>query len=177
MFILDRPSLVSTVLGSCVAVTLFNARRELAAICHALLPSCKKRIYVDSVHDLLDEDCIQCPESYRYVDCAVAMMAEAFRRCGIAPGETQVQLLGGARMIGDAAGAVRTAPVGQQNVKVARKVLADHHLRIAFSDTGGAAGRKIIFDSQTGDVAVSRIGRINVLPAKPRFEMFSGRLL
>ena len=33
------PAEVSTVLGSCVSVTMFAERLKLGAICHALLPS------------------------------------------------------------------------------------------------------------------------------------------
>ena len=48
-----RPSRVETVLGSCVAVTMWNARLQIGCICHAVLPLQRKSKheplkYVDS---------------------------------------------------------------------------------------------------------------------------------
>ena len=39
LLICREPHEVTTVLGSCVSITMFNARLGLAAICHAMLPS------------------------------------------------------------------------------------------------------------------------------------------
>jgi chemotaxis protein CheD len=160
MFMLEIPLLVSTVLGSCIAVTLFNETLGMAAICHALLPHCKKHVYRGSVHDLLDENCIKCPEAYKYVDCALVMMIEAFRRAGIRPEETTVQIFGGAKMIGEQQGRRLNLSVGSQNVRAAEKVLTDHHLKITVSDTGGLTGRKVVFNSQTGKTSVNKIRRL-----------------
>ena len=38
LFISERPAIVRTVLGSCVAVTMYDRQLGIAAICHALLP-------------------------------------------------------------------------------------------------------------------------------------------
>lgn len=153
MSILSKPMLVSTILGSCVAVTLFSPRLGVAAISHSYLPHCRTRKYVDNIRDLLCERCLHCPEAFKYVDCAVSMMVEAFTRFGVTPGETQVQLFGGAKMIDRRPQAVNI-PIGTQNSDTAQKVIADQGLRIAVQDIGGATGRKIYFDTQTGHVSM-----------------------
>jgi hypothetical protein len=57
----ERPSRVETVLGSCVAVTMWNARLQIGCICHAVLPLNESRNheplkYVDSsIHSMLCE--------------------------------------------------------------------------------------------------------------------------
>ncbi len=38
LHIADHPGIVTTVLGSCVSVTMFSRRREVGAICHGLMP-------------------------------------------------------------------------------------------------------------------------------------------
>lgn len=158
MSILEHPALVSTILGSCVAVTLYNKRLGIAAISHALLPHCKHHEYINNVNDLLTDDCSRCAEAFKYVDCSVSMMVEAFARFGIRPGETQVQLYGGAKMF--IAGNEKTnLPVGFQNSAVAEKVIADHGLTLLTSDIGGSVGRKIYFDTQTGKVTMHTMGR------------------
>jgi chemotaxis protein CheD len=158
MSILETPALVSTILGSCVAVTLFNARLGIAAISHALLPHCKQRTYQNKLTDLLANDCARCQEAFKYVDCAVCMMVEAFSRFGIRPGETQVQLHGGARMF-SSGNQLSSLPVGLQNSAVAKKVIADHGLALSVCDIGGSAGRKIFFNTRTGGVSLRVAGR------------------
>jgi len=159
MSILEQPTRVTTVLGSCVTVTLYHGQLKLSAICHALLPNCKKHLYESSINDLLDRECQYCPEAFRYVDCAVSMMVEAFSRLGACPTETRVSIFGGAKMIGRKHTPVNY-PVGLQNVHVARKVIADHGLNISFSDTGGAYGRKLFFNTQTGEATIQYMGGV-----------------
>jgi chemotaxis protein CheD len=158
MSILERPALVSTILGSCVAVTLYNARLGIGAVSHALLPHCKRRVYQNHLTDLLAGDCAQCTEAFQYVDCSVSMMVEAFSRFGISPGETQVHLYGGAKMFAAACGK-SSLPVGVQNSTVAQKVIADHGLTLSVCDIGGTQGRKMYFNTQTGKVAIQRTVR------------------
>jgi chemotaxis protein CheD len=38
LYISEKPAIVSTILGSCIAVTIFNKRLKVGGICHALLP-------------------------------------------------------------------------------------------------------------------------------------------
>jgi chemotaxis protein CheD len=155
MLILEHPTLVSTILGSCVAVTFYNPRLGLAAISHALLPHCRRHVYHNSVNDLLTGDCARCADAFKYVDCSVSMMAEAFSRFGIAAAETRVQLYGGAAMIVSRERRASPETVGEQNTAVARRVLADHGLAIQACDVGGTAGRKLVFNTLTGEVKLS----------------------
>ena len=156
MFILEMPTLVTTILGSCVAVTLYNRRLQVAAISHALLPHCRRRVYQNNVHDLLHGECAKCSDAFKYVDCAVSMMIEAFSRFGITAAETQVQLYGGARMIAAQNQPGSMEPVGLQNSNVAQKVIADHRLTLYACDIGEAAGRKISFNTKTGDITLHK---------------------
>ena len=158
MSILDHPALISTILGSCVAVTLYNSRLGIAAISHALLPHCRRHTYVNSVNDLLTDDCSRCNDAFKYVDCSVSMMAETFARFGIRPAETQVQLYGGAKMF--ISGNENAPPsVGLQNSTVAKQVIADHGLTLFASDIGGSLGRKLYFNTQTGKVTLHRMAK------------------
>ncbi len=160
LFILEKPAVVSTVLGSCIAVTFYNRRLPLAAICHALLPRCQRHTYVNSINDILDRNCASCPDTFRYVDCSIAMMIESFSRRGISPMETQVQLFGGARMMTHQQRPGAADPVGHQNSSLALKILADHGLKLTRSDLGGTTGRKILFNTETGIVTLHKDGKI-----------------
>lgn len=79
-------------------------------------------------------------------------------------------------MIGEASRVVENVPVGQQNIQVAEKVLADQRLEVHLRDTGGLKGRKVVFNSQTGEVTIHQISRINIREFQSRFDVISRRL-
>jgi chemotaxis protein CheD len=143
-----KPAVISTLLGSCVSVTMFSHRMGAGAICHGLLPSCKgqKPCECDKF----------CSEGMRYVDCSIMRMLEWFERNGVARGEIDVKVFGGADMLSGPESAAK-ATVGQQNISMAFQVIEKENLRIAASDVGGLRGRKIIFSTHTGEVLLKRL--------------------
>ncbi len=147
MIVRETATQVTTVLGSCVAVTLFDARRRIGAICHALLPECRK---IEVCRD-------GCAEPYKYVNCVVPEMVRRLARFGIRPGELEVKLFGGADMFGNLERAGRTRSVGSQNVATAIGAIEACRLRLTVSDVGGLHGRKIFFHTHTGEVWLKRL--------------------
>ncbi|QWV91980.1 chemotaxis protein CheD [Geomonas oryzisoli] len=139
----SEPVLVTTLLGSCVAVTIFSYRLRLGAICHAQLPG---------TGDLFDG--IQDEHHGKYVDTAIRAMLERLLKRGALRGELEAKVFGGADMF-DAQGRLRS--VGRQNSEMALKVLAHESVRVAKQDLGGERGRKIIFHSHTGEVLLKRM--------------------
>ena len=145
MTVSGEPSIVSTLLGSCVAVTLFSPRQRLGAICHALLPRCRS-----------DEPCLhEHAEAGRYVECAVRQMLEQMLARGAAKNEIQAKVFGGSDMFDALQG--RSRSVGRQNIEMALKMLESEGVRILKQDLGGRRGRKIIFHTHTGEVFLRRL--------------------
>ena len=143
----NRPTRVVTVLGSCVAISMYHRPSGLAAICHALAPDCGAAA-----------DCPNgCPGLQRYVNCMIPAMARAFSARGIGPASIETKLFGGAAMID---GNNRRDPdksVGALNIAASRKVIQQCGLTLKSSDVGGHAGRKIIFETATGDILLKRL--------------------
>jgi chemotaxis protein CheD len=135
--ICDKPTQVSTILGSCIAVTIFNERLRVGAICHALLPKNPKG------HDAL-----------RYVDSAISAMLQKLEAMGIGKNEMEVKLLGGADVL-ERSGT--TQSVGQKNIEMALEVMKQENLNLTVSDVGGRMGRKVYFYTHTGRVLFKRI--------------------
>lgn len=154
LFIADEPCVVSTLLGSCVAVTMVSRRTAVGAICHALLPSCKA------------QDRCDCGERFRYVECAIRGMIGEFARRGVARGEIEAKVFGGAEMFHAGAGEGGGGSVGSQNVAMARAILAAEGIRLAAFDGGGVQGRKIFFYPHTGEVFLRRLNRIDQRQAR-----------
>lgn len=145
IFIADRPCVVSTLLGSCVAVAMYSRALSVGAICHAFLPSCR----VDGHTG--------CPERFRHVECAVNGMLAEFGRRGIHRGALEAKIFGGAEMFGFNDGG---RGVGKQNIAMARKILEAEGIQVTASDLGGMEGRKIFFCPHTGEVFLKRLDRM-----------------
>jgi chemotaxis protein CheD len=156
MHFAERPALVVTVLGSCLSVTMFSRRKGLGGICHGLLPQCGGK-------HVCDGNCLQ---GFKYVDCSIEKMVKLFDEHGVKRGEIEVKCFGGADMFTRQGKVSGVVSVGRQNVQTAKKILAHEGLHIMKMDVGGPQGRKIIFNTYTGEVFLKRLTQMNVLDIK-----------
>ena len=142
-----RPALIHTVLGSCVAVSVYHRHTGLAAICHAVQPG--------GEFDCAGSDRDTQPP--RYVRCVVPAMIQAFLSHKVSLSELEVKLFGGATLIGNPVDDGNVNSVGALNVAAARQIIAESGLVLHAVDVGGHAGRKLIFSTQTGVVLMKRM--------------------
>ncbi len=134
--------MVSTVLGSCIAVTLLCPRLKSAAICHAVLPYPARR----------KGSAKRTNESFRYVSTVVPLMVNYYLEQGAGVHELQAKLFGGASIHPKSKEMPEDMQVGSRNVEEATSLLSDFGLRIEKSHVGGISGRKIIFNTESGEV-------------------------
>ncbi|GAB7082078.1 chemotaxis protein CheD [Megalodesulfovibrio paquesii] len=144
--------LVTTVLGSCISVTFHHAESGMSAICHAMLPQSDGGFKGRELGD---------HGACRFVDVAITVLLNRFRRCGIAPKTLDAKLFGGAcTLLGRSpvsaarleSGAYWNLNIGGRNVDVARRMLAEAGIPIRGEHVGGALGRKLFFHTESGDV-------------------------
>ena len=143
-----RPTLVTTVLGSCVAVAICDPVRGIGAICHAFLPESSQFANNGGKE----------PQVCRFVDTALENMFSSLSRLKIAPQSLVVKVFGGATGLMSAE-RVNLYDIGGRNVKAVRQWLMHHGLPITNSQTGGNQGRKLMFLTHTGDVWVKLLNR------------------
>lgn len=143
LYIGTKPSKVVTVLGSCVAVTLFTKRLGIGAICHGTLPHCRR---MKRCHEF-------CKDAFAYVDCSVRYMIGQMRMHGSADSEIEVKLFGGA----DTLLSKKENTVGSMNVTMALNIIQQENLSVAAADVGDSFGRKIIFLTNNGEVYLKRL--------------------
>lgn len=141
LLVTHEARLVATVLGSCVAVTMFDRHSRLAAICHAMLAEPQETVQLGAGD----------PARFRYMVHALPAMIGAFRRAGVPPRTIEVKLFGGANVIGEQHSA-DPHWIGGATLTVARQLLERATLGIAAENTGGQHGRKILFNTVTGEV-------------------------
>lgn len=143
-----RPTIVSTVLGSCVAISMFSPRKRQGVICHAFLPS---RSEIKDVNEPSIQIC-------RYVDTAVDHLLKSMRRLGVRKNELQVKLFGGSS--GLTSSQVRPSSalgIGSRNIEAALVNLEAKGLKPLSMDVGGNLGRKLLFSTYTGDVWIKKL--------------------
>jgi chemotaxis protein CheD len=133
---------VVTILGSCVALTMFDRRLRFAGMCHAMLPRpCdNERVFSRD------------PNRFRFLSHAVPEMLERFRSAGILMDRLEVKMFGGGNVIHLDAATPAAQAIGNANIEEARELLRKAHLPLQAENVGGSVGRKILFNTQTGEV-------------------------
>lgn len=139
LIISEKPVMVTTVLGSCISVTMFNERMGTAAICHGMLPHGGRS------------------DNFKYVDTALRYMIDYFKTLNIGRKEIEVKVFGGADMFNTTRSNTPNLTVGWQNISAATCFLKDHGMAPTTSDVGGQKGRKLIFTTDTGIVYLKRL--------------------
>jgi len=126
---------ITTVVGSCVSVCLWDRTSKLAGMNHFVLPTT-----------------LNGAASLKHGDFATQQLIERLLQLGAAPGNLRARLFGGSCVIE----AFRSSgnDLGSKNAAVARRVLGQHRIPILQEDVGGSAGRKLVFHTDDGSVAV-----------------------
>ena len=135
------PTVVQTVLGSCVSVTMYSARYRWGGIFHALLPR---------IGDF--SKTLAPGERYRYVDSSIMELLREFAKAGIYPDTLECKVFGGASPLHQNC----DASAGRRNVEAAMQTLAREGVAVSASSVGGNVGRKLFFRTDTGLVLQKR---------------------
>lgn len=133
---------VFTILGSCVAVVLWDEHSKIGGVNHYLLPNWKQKGAPD----------------VRYGDVAITELHDKTIMSGAVKSRIKAKIYGGASLLKlDNAG----FNIGQRNIEIAHEKLRELNIPVKEEITGGTLGRKILFDPQTGYVKVDEIKNIN----------------
>ena len=127
---------IRTLLGSCVAITLWNPKKKLGAMCLIMLP----QRATAKMQDGLDG---------RYADEAVALMLKDIKRAGCRPHDFEAKLFGGGSMLSTPA---REGILPDRNIDAAKKLIRHAGWSLTAEHTGGRGSRQVRFDIATGDV-------------------------
>lgn len=135
----DCKTRIRTLLGSCVAITVWHPNLLVGGMCHYMLPRhpAGKRGVLDG----------------RYADEAMELMLREIQKAGTFPKEYHVKLFGGGHMF-SANQEVSKDHVGAKNVEMARTMMKQHGFTSCAEHLGGAGHRNIFFDIWSGHVWV-----------------------
>ncbi len=129
-----------TLLGSCVAVTLWHPARRIGGMCHFLLPSRTRR----------PDD----PTDGRYGDEALDAMVQQLRLARTEPAEYHAHLYGGADTMPD--GANLKFNVGERNIEQGWSLIDRYGFQLQGVDVGEDVPRSVTPTLATGEVEMRR---------------------
>lgn len=123
---------IQTVLGSCVAVCLYDIRKQFGGMNHYMLPLWKG----DGL------------ATAKFGNIAIEKLVSRMLTLGAKKEDLVAKIFGGA----DQLSGNSFYEIGKRNILVAEDELASLRIPIVASSTGGAHGRKIVFHSGSGQV-------------------------
>ena len=133
---------IKTLLGSCVAITMWSKRLQLGGMCHYKLP---RRLTSPSTR--LDGN---------YGEEALLLFMQNMSRFVLKPEDMVVGVFGAGNMF-DYKFKSDEKSIGVQNIRLAHQLLNKLGFSITHESLGGSVSRKIAFDTVRGTVKVQSL--------------------
>lgn len=149
---------IRTVLGSCVAITMWHPELLTGGMCHYMLPTrhprgakyyCRIRTSPigfpsrrKADREVLDG---------KYADEALELMFSEVQRSGTRACDYQIKVFGGGNMFPSIC-QPRDQHIGKKNVDIVSRLLAHHGLKSSAQHLGGNGHRSLVFEIGTGNV-------------------------
>jgi chemotaxis protein CheD len=136
-------TIISTVLGSCIAVGFIDEEARIGGLNHFMLPSAAAKI-----------DLVQSPDA-KYGMYAMELLINDLMKLGARRSALKAKVFGGGSVLRFSGGASSKIPAN--NIEFAFEYLRKEGIPVLASDVGGREPRKIFFFARTGKVLLKRI--------------------
>lgn len=134
------PAIVSTLLGSCVAVCLYDPKERIGGMNHFLLPG--------------KADLKQFDPSARYGINAMELLINRIMAAGGEKSRLVAKVFGGANILPLIS---EEYAMGPKNIEFVLDFLRIESIRVISWDLGGVQARKVLFHTDTGVVFLKRL--------------------
>jgi chemotaxis protein CheD len=141
IFYTCEPTMILTVLGSSVAVTFYDRKKRCGGMNHFLFPWMQPEIQPTAV----------------YAQPAVVQLLRMFHDSGSSLDNLEAHIIGGATPDG---ANEEKAEIGNNNVEAAVHVLDNFDIPIIGQEVGGRHGRKVLFNTETGELVIAKVEKI-----------------
>jgi chemotaxis protein CheD len=139
IYLATQPTTISTVLGSCVSVCIYDRKQKIGGVNHFYYPYTQNKKQ----------------STAKYGNVSTITLIRMMQNGGSKNKHLEAQILGGAHNID-----FSSKNVGHENYKIAKKILTREHVTIVSEDVGGVKGRKIVFNTETNEIAVVKVDRL-----------------
>ena len=137
-----HPNVLSSVLGSCIGLVIFDDGIGLAGMAHVLLPNSNGKPPPNGLPG-------------KFADHAVSCLIEGLKKHGARPSALKAKVAGGAKMFTGKL-AYKQKDVGSANVDAVMQCLLAEHIPVVGQDTGGSKGRRVSLAIDTWAYTVDR---------------------
>lgn len=139
IFLSREPFIISAVLGSCVAVTLWDKKETYGGMAHFLYPSIQEKG----------------KSTAQYGNVAVFHIVKMFLTEGAHKKNMKAQIFGGASLQ-----SLDCSRIARENIRVARNTLMNFGINIISEDVGGNVGRKLVYNTLTNEAIIYRATKL-----------------
>ena len=129
----SNKAFISTVLGSCVSVCLWDSRNKYGGMNHFIYPKTNDHV-----------------RNGRFGNVAAPYLIKLMMELGSRKEDLVAHIVGGAN------NPVIKTNIGKKNIEMAEKVLSKHNIKVSIRDIGGQTGRKLVFNTETGEILVNK---------------------
>lgn len=141
----NRPARIKTLLGSCVALTLWHPQRRVGGMCHYLLPERR------------GSDAAASRRSGRFASDAIPLMVEALQHLGTRAADYEAHLYGGADTLPDHI--TQRPNIGMRNIEIGWTLVDQFGFQLMGVDVGDHVPRTVELDLRKGEVRMRRSER------------------
>jgi len=142
VYVSTKREAVATILGSCVAVCIWDSGSGIGGVAHYLLPSWDGRG----------------SSSARYGTVAIPALIQKLMDAGARRDVLRAKVFGGGCLFDAMREGQRSQDhLGRRNVEIAKEMLTKERIPIVSSDVGGDRGKRIIFNTHNGESVVKEL--------------------
>ncbi len=139
IYVPDHGSAISTVIGSGVSVCVFDKKKRIGGMNHFQLPIITTKGKTTPLYG-----------NVATITLIKMMLALKSKR-----NHLEAQIFGGANNPEQ-----KEKDIGRENIKIAQKIITKAGISISSQDVGGEKGRKVVFNTNTNEVAVLKVDRL-----------------
>ena len=139
IYVTVKPTQISTVLGSSVAVCLYDRKRKIGGMNHFQYPQAVNRAEATA----------------RYGNVSTITLIRMMKNDGSNLKHLEAQIFGGAHNP-----EFSSKNIGRENILIVKRILARERVKVVSEDVGGERGRKIVYDTTNNQVAVVKVEKI-----------------
>jgi len=140
----NSSSLITTGLGSCVGVCLWDPLTKVGGMIHIMLPDSSQGKPLQN--------------KAKYADTGIVLLVDEMRRLGANQARLVAKIAGGAQMFAfpNSNSIMR---IGERNVEAVKRCLDLLNIKLLAEDTGGSFGRTIEFFTNNAELRIKTINR------------------
>lgn len=139
-----RPTEVTTLLGSCVAVCLWDSKLKQGGINHYMMP-------------FWNGEGLPSP---KYGNIAIEKLIKSLTSMGSQNKDIVAKVFGGAAVLNSSETVFN---IGERNIDIQERMLEQAGIKVVAKSLGGEKGRKLIFNTSTGLVKMIYLKKTQII--------------